>query len=123
MGYTYADVAVTIGENILKDEKVQKGVKTTLKGLGAIGAGTVLETVGAGTAIGATGSALTYTGCIATQAVMTGVSTALPRVLGTAASGAIGSAATGIFLVASSPIALGGIAVAGITYGICKLFK
>lgn len=123
MGYTYADVAVTIGENILKDENVQKGVKTTLKGLGAIGAGTVLETVGAGTAIGATGSALTGAGCIATQAVMTGASTVLPGALGTAVSGVIGGAATGIFLVASSPITLGGIAVAGITYGICKLFE
>lgn len=123
MGYTYADVAVTIGENILKNENVQKGVKTTLKGLGAIGAGTVLETVGAGTAIGATGSALTYTGCVATKAVMTGVSTALPGALGATASGAIGSAATGIFLVASNPVVLGGLAVAGITYGICKLFE
>lgn len=126
MGYTYGDVVVTIGENLLKNKEVQKGVKTTLKGAGglaAIGVGTALETVGTGTVIGTVGSALTGAGCAATQALMTGVATVIPGVAGTAVSGAIGTAATAVFTAASSPLILGGLAVAGVTYGLYKLLE
>lgn len=110
------DALVSIGECVIQNKQVQKGIKTTLKGtagLGAIGVGTALETVGAGTVAGTFGYAITGAGCAATQALMTGAATVLPGAVGTAVSGAIGSAATAIFTVASCPAVLGGVAILG----------
>lgn len=120
------DAVMTIGEEILKNEQVQKGVQTTMKGvagLGAIGAGTVLETVGAGTMVGSAGYALTGIGCGATQALITGATAVLPEAMGATVAGALGSAATGVFAVASSPVFLGGAVVAGASYGAYKFVK
>ncbi len=126
MGYTTGEALVTIGDALLQNKKVKKGVETTIcgtAGLGAIGIGTALETVGAGTVIGTAGSAITGAGCAATQALMTGAAAVLPGAAGAAVSGALGTTATVVFTVASNPVVLGGFALAGITYGICKLFK
>lgn len=54
---------------------------------------------------------------------MTGAATVLPGTAGTAVSGAIGTAATAIFTAASSPLVLGGLAFAGIAYGLHKIFE
>lgn len=126
MGYTPQEAALTIGDALLQNKKIKKGVETTLTGtagLGAIGIGTAMETVGAGTIIGTAGSAITGAGCAATQALMTGAATVLPGNAGTAVSGAIGTAATAIFTAASSPLVLGGLAFAGIAYGLHKIFE
>ena len=126
MEYKTAENLMSIGDALLQNKKIKKGVETTISGtagLGAIGIGTALETVGAGTVIGTAGSAITGAGCAATQALMTGAATVLPGAAGTAVSGVIGTAATAVFTVASSPVVLGGLALVGITYGICKLFE
>ncbi len=117
------DVVIAIGENLLRNKNVQKGIDTTLKGtagLGAIGVGTALETIGGGTALGAVGSTITGMGCAATQTLITGATTVLPGAIGTAVAGTIGSAATAVFTIASSPIVLGGAAVAGTIYAAKK---
>ncbi len=126
MATTLTDTAFSIGDALLQNKTVKKGVETTLKGavgIGAIGVGTALETVGTGTVIASAGSAITGAGCAATQALMTGAATVLPATLGTAVSGAIATTATTVFAVASSPVVLGGAAVAGILYGINKLVE
>lgn len=61
MGYTPQEAALTIGDALLQNKKIKKGVETTLTGtagLGAIGIGTAMETVGAGTIIGTAGMPL-----------------------------------------------------------------
>lgn len=126
MAYTMLDVVEAVGENLLKNEGIQKGIKTTLKGtagLGAIGVGTALETVGAGTIVGTAGSAITGAGCVATQALMTGATAVLPTTIGTAVSGALGTAAMTVAAVASSPLFLGGVIAGGTIYGVRKFVK
>lgn len=111
------ECAAEVGMNILQTEKAQKIGSKALFGVGAIGAGTLMETAGIATA----GYSLVGMGCAAAQTAITTAST-VPVVGGVLASG-IASASSVAFAVASNPVTLTMGVVAAGGYLLYKFIK
>ena len=117
-------LAAEIGLEVLQTENGRIIGTKSLVGLGAISAGTAIETISVGlgaTGIGSVGYALTGVGCAAAQTAITAAST-VPVVGGVLSSGIAGASSLA-FAIASNPITLGLAAFAGGGYCVYRLLK
>lgn len=131
------DLGVTIGENVITRDPVQKVGQAALKGCAGaavIGAGTALETGGAliatagaaelGGALAGAGYAITGAGCAVANTAIAAVSTvAGESLIGGAIVTGLEAAAGTAFAVASSPAVIVGGGIALGACGVCAFVR